>query len=50
MWVTQVRSLSQDDPLEKKMQPTPVFLPEKFHRGEWRASPRGHKESQTQLQ
>ena len=28
---TQVRSLGQEDPLEKEMQPTPVPLPGKFH-------------------
>ena len=28
---TWVRSLSQKDPLEKKWQPTPVFLPGEFH-------------------
>ena len=27
----QVRSLSQEDPLEKEMATTPVFLPEKSH-------------------
>jgi len=27
----QVQSLGQEDPLEKEMQPTPVFLPEKSH-------------------
>ena len=27
----QVRSLGQEDPLERKWQPTPVFLPEEFH-------------------
>ena len=26
-----LRSLDQDDPLEKGMLPTPVFLPEEFH-------------------
>ena len=53
----QVRSLGQEDPLEKgmathsswrrKWQPTPVLLPRKFHG--WRSlvgySPWGHKES-----
>ena len=36
-----------EDPLEKEMQPTPVFLPGEFH-GQWSLvgySPRGHKES-----
>ena len=28
----QVQSLGQEDPLEEEMQPTPVFLPGKFHR------------------
>ena len=28
---TQVRSLNWEDPLEKKWQPTPVFLPGEFH-------------------
>ena len=28
---TQVQSLGQEDPLEKEMQPTPVFLPGKSH-------------------
>ena len=28
---TQVRSLGLEDPLEKEWQPTPVFLPGKFH-------------------
>ena len=28
MQVTQLQSLSQEDPLEKGMAPTPVFLPE----------------------
>ena len=28
---TQVQSLHQEDPLEKEMQPTPVFLHGKFH-------------------
>ena len=28
---TWVRSLGQEDPLEKEMQPTPVFLPGKSH-------------------
>ena len=30
-WEIQVRSLGQEDPLEKEWQPTPVFLPGKFH-------------------
>ena len=28
---TRVRSLGREDPLEKEWQPTPVFLPGKFH-------------------
>ena len=28
---TQVQSLGREDPLEKGMQPTPVFLPGEFH-------------------
>ena len=28
---TWVQSLGQEDPLEKEWQPTPVFLPGKFH-------------------
>ena len=28
---TQVRFLDQEDPLEKEMQPTPVFLPGESH-------------------
>ena len=28
---TQVQSLSQEDPQRRKWQPTPVFLPRKFH-------------------
>ena len=31
MWETWVWSLGQEDPLEKEMATTPVFLPEKFH-------------------
>ena len=27
----QVESLGQEDPLERKWRPTPVFLPGKFH-------------------
>ena len=42
-----VQSLSQEDPLGKEMQPTPVFLPGKFH-GQRRLvdyNPWGHEES-----
>ena len=31
IWETQVRSLGQEAPLEKGMQPTPVFLPGESH-------------------
>ena len=31
MWETCVQSLGQEDPLQVGMQPTPVFLPGKFH-------------------
>jgi len=31
MWETWVRSLGREDPLEKEMATTPVFLPGKFH-------------------
>ena len=43
----QVRSLGQEDPLEKEWQPTPVFLPGGFHRQRSLAGyiPWGHKES-----
>ena len=46
---TQVRSLGQEDPLEKEMAPTPVFLPGKSHGQKSLAgySPWGHKESDT---
>ena len=47
MWETQVWTLGQEDPLEKKWQPTPVLLSRKSHG--WRSlagySPWGHKES-----
>ena len=52
MQETQVQSLSQEDPLEKERQPTPVLLPGKFHG--WRIlaghSPQGRKESDTTKQ
>jgi len=39
---TRVRSVSEEDPLEKKWQPTPVFLPENpMGRGDWRATVHG---------
>ena len=31
MWGTQVRSLGREDPLEKEMATTPVFLPGESH-------------------
>ena len=31
MWETLVGSLGQEDPLERKGQSTPVFLPREFH-------------------
>ena len=42
-------SLGWEDPLEKEMQPTPVFLPGEFHgqRSLLGYSPWGHKESDT---
>ena len=42
MWV---QSLGQEDPLEKKMAPTPVFLPGEFHgqKSPVGYSPWGHK-------
>ena len=40
----QVQSLGQEDPLEKEMQPTPVFcLKNPMDRGAWRAVSWGHK-------
>ena len=46
---TQVRSLGQEDPLEKGMATTPVLLPGKSHGGRSVVgySPWGHKESDT---
>ena len=46
---TQARSLSQEDSLEKKWQPTPVFLPAEFHGQRSLAgySPWGRKEPDT---
>ena len=46
---TRVQSLGQEDPLEKGIQPTPVFLPGEFH-GQMRLagySSSGCKESHT---
>ena len=31
VWETQVRSLGREDPLEKEMAATPIFLPGKSH-------------------
>ena len=46
---TWIRSLGREDPLEKEMQPTPVFSLEKSHgqRSLMGYSPWGHKESDT---
>ena len=46
---THVRSLGREDPLEKQMATTPVFLPGEFHRQRNLAgwSPWGRKESDT---
>ena len=38
----ETRSLGWEDPLEEKMQPTPVFLPGKFH---GQSSPVGYIQS-----
>ena len=49
MQETQVRSLGREDPLEKEMAPTPVFLPGESHGGRNLVgySPWGRKESDT---
>ena len=46
MWETQVQSLGKEDPLEKGMLPTPVFLPGESHgqRSLASYSPWGYKE------
>ena len=46
MQETRVQSLAQEDPLEKEMQPTPVFLPAESHgqRSLVGYSPGGRKE------
>ena len=46
---TQVQSLSWEDPLRWKWQPTPVFLPGEFHGQKTMVgySPWGHKELDT---
>ena len=38
---TQVQSMGQEDPLEEKCQPIPIFLPEEFHGQRSLAAP-GH--------
>ena len=47
MWETWVQFLGQEDPLEKDMAPTPVFLPGEFHgqRSQVGYSPQVCKES-----
>ena len=49
MWETRVRSLGWEDPLEKEMEPTPVFLSGVSHRQRNLVgySPWGRKESDT---
>ena len=49
MWETWVRSLGQEDPLEKEMATTPVRLPGESHGGRSLVaySPWGRKESDT---
>ena len=49
MWETQVHSLGKEDPLEKGMLPTPVFLPGESHGQRSLAgySPWGCKEQDT---
>ena len=45
---TWVRSLGQEDPLERDWQPAPVFLPGEFHgRGAWQATVHRIAKSQT---
>ena len=49
MWETWVQSLGWEDPLEKELQPTPVFLTGEYH-GQSSLigySPPGRKESDT---
>ena len=45
MQETQVRSLGQENPLERKWQPTPVFLPREssMDRGAWQVAMRSQK-------
>ena len=47
MWETWVQSLGWEDPLEKKWQPTPLFLPGESQRILVRYSLWGRKESDT---
>ena len=48
MQETQLRSLGQEDPLEKEMATTPAFLPGKFHdQGAWWATVHRVAKSQT---
>ena len=50
MQKTQAPSLGREDPLEKEMAPTPVFLLENpMDRGAWRAAVYGVTNSQTGL-
>ena len=50
MWKTRVQSLGQEDPLEKEMATTPVFLPvNPMDGGAWQATIHGVTKSQTQL-
>ena len=44
---TQVQSLGWEDPLEKGMVPTPVFLPGEFHGQRSLPGPRAHIEGCT---
>ena len=46
---TRVQSLGREDPLEKEMQPTPIFLPGESHgqRSLVGYRPEGRKESDT---
>ena len=50
MQETQLRSLGQEDPLEKEMATTPAFLPGKSHgQRSWWATAHGITKSQKQL-
>ena len=50
MQETQVQFLDWEDPLEKEMQPTPVFLPGESRDGEaWWAAVNGVAQSRTRL-